>query len=108
MSSIAEVTPTEVQARRSRGETFTLLDVREPWELELCAVAWATAIPMNEVPDRLAELDPGTPLVVMCHHGGRSLRVAQFLAQRGYQQVANLTGGIHAWREQIDPSMRPY
>ncbi|MEZ5459522.1 MAG: rhodanese-like domain-containing protein [Steroidobacteraceae bacterium] len=106
--SIPETTPSEVHARRSRGEPFVLLDVREPWELELCAVDWAKAIPMNDVPDRLAELDPGTPLVVMCHHGGRSLRVAQFLAQRGYRQVANLTGGIDAWREQIDPSMRPY
>jgi rhodanese-related sulfurtransferase len=106
--NITEQSPTEVAARRQRGEVFTLLDVREPWELEICAVAGAVAIPMNAVPDRLAELDPATPIVVMCHHGGRSLRVAHFLAQRGYQQVANLTGGIDAWREQIEPSMRPY
>ena len=106
--SVTEQSPIEVAARRERGEAFTLLDVREPWELELCAVAGAVAIQMNQVPDRLAELDPALPVVVMCHHGGRSLRVAHFLAQRGYQQVANLTGGIDAWREQIDPSMRPY
>jgi rhodanese-related sulfurtransferase len=106
--SVVELPPAEVAARHARGEVFTLLDVREPWELELCSVHWAKAIPMNEVPDRLGELDPATPVVVMCHHGGRSLRVAQFLAQRGYQQVANLTGGIHEWREQIEPSMRPY
>lgn len=105
---VAELPPTEVAARHARGEVVTLLDVREPWELELCSVHWAKAIPMNEVPDRLGELDPATPLVVMCHHGGRSLRVAHFLAQRGYQQVANLTGGIDAWREQVEPSMRAY
>jgi rhodanese-related sulfurtransferase len=105
---VAELGPAEVQARRQRGEIFTLLDVREPWELELCSIAWATAMPMNEVPARLSELDPATPVVVMCHHGGRSLRVAHFLAQRGHRQVANLTGGIDAWREQIEPSMRPY
>lgn len=105
---VTELDPVEVVARRERGEAFTLLDVREPWELEICAVAGAVAIPMNQVPDRLAELDPASPVVVMCHHGGRSLRVAHFLAQRGFQQVANLTGGIDAWREQIEPSMRPY
>jgi rhodanese-related sulfurtransferase len=63
---------------------------------------------MNEVPDRLAELDPGQPLVVMCRSGGRSLRVAQYLEQRGFARVSNLTGGILAWGERIDPSLRPY
>jgi rhodanese-related sulfurtransferase len=106
--TIPEVTPAEIDDRRRAGGSITLLDVREPWELEICAVAWAKAMPMSEVPQRLGELDPGTEIVVMCHHGGRSLRVAHFLAQQGFDRVANLAGGIHAWREQVDPSMAAY
>lgn len=106
--AVEDIEPTAVAARRQAGERFTLVDVREPWELEICAVDGALAIPMGEIPDRLAEIDRSAPVVVMCHHGGRSLRVAHFLAQQGFDRVANLTGGIHAWREQIDPAMRPY
>lgn len=106
--AVTEIEPSDVAARHSAGERFTLLDVREPWELELCRVDFAVAIPMGEIPQRLAEIDRSAPVVVMCHHGGRSLRVAHFLAQQGFDRVANLTGGIDAWREQIEPSMRPY
>jgi rhodanese-related sulfurtransferase len=105
---VSEISPSDVAARRQAGERFTLIDVREPWELDLCRVDFATPIPMGEIPDRLAEIDRTAPVVVMCHHGGRSLRVAHFLAQQGFDRVANLTGGIDAWREQIEPSMRPY
>jgi rhodanese-related sulfurtransferase len=106
--SIDEISPQELQAQIAGGADVVILDVREPWELALCAVAGAIAIPMNEVPQRLAELDRNRRIAVMCHHGARSLRVAHFLAQQGFPAVSNLSGGIDAWREQIDPSMRPY
>ncbi len=105
---IAEITPQELQSQLNGGTDVLILDVREPWELELCSVPGALAIPMNEIPQRLGELDRSRPIAVMCHHGGRSLRVAHFLVQQGFPSVSNLSGGIDAWREQIDPSMRPY
>ena len=85
-----------------------VLDVREPWELQRCALPQATHIPMREIPGRLAELDPDTEIVVMCHHGVRSQQVAYFLASRGYQKVFNLSGGIDAWAREVDPSMATY
>lgn len=106
--AIPEVTPAEIHRRQRAGASVTLLDVREPWELEICAVAGAKTIPMGEVPTRLDELDRHAEIVVMCHHGGRSLRVAQYLSQQGFPRVANLAGGIHAWREQVDPAMAAY
>lgn len=106
--TIAEVTPVEVHRRQCAGAPLMLLDVREPWELAICAVAGAKAIPMGELPARLDELDRDAEIVVMCHHGGRSLRVAQYLSQQGFRRVANLAGGIDAWREQVDPALAAY
>jgi rhodanese-related sulfurtransferase len=89
-----------------------LLDVREPWELKTASVAPAdadlVAIPMNEIPGRLAELPQDRPIAVLCHHGGRSQRVALFLAQQGYSDVANIAGGIDAWSRERDPGIPRY
>ena len=65
-------------------------------------------MPMREVPQRFADLDPGQPVVCFCHHGARSAHVAMFLARQGYGDVYNLTGGIDAWARQIDPAMATY
>ncbi|GAA4334195.1 rhodanese-like domain-containing protein [Variovorax defluvii] len=89
-----------------------LLDVREPWELQTASVApqgfALVAIPMNEIPARLAELDPARRIACMCHHGARSQRVALFLEQNGFAEVANVAGGIDAWSVQHDPSVPRY
>jgi rhodanese-related sulfurtransferase len=85
-----------------------LLDVREPWEFETCRIAGARLIPMNTIPARHAELAADAPIVCICHHGGRSMQVAAFLEQKGFTQVTNLTGGVHAWAQQVDPSMPTY
>ncbi|GAD22528.1 rhodanese-like domain-containing protein [Acidovorax sp. MR-S7] len=89
-----------------------LLDVREPWERQTASVApqgfELVAIPMGEIPGRLDELDPARPIACLCHHGMRSLRVAGFLAQQGFEQVANITGGIDAWSHECDPSVPRY
>ncbi len=85
-----------------------LLDVREPWEFDLCHLEGAQHIPMHLVPARCQELDPGQEIVVICHHGARSMQVAMFLENRGFAAVHNLTGGVDAWATDVDPSMRRY
>ncbi|MDB5824741.1 MAG: sulfurtransferase [Herminiimonas sp.] len=85
-----------------------LLDVREPWEFETCHLEGARLMPMNTVPARQQELDPEQPVVCICHHGARSMQVAAFLERQGFQNVTNLTGGIHAWALQVDSSMPTY
>jgi rhodanese-related sulfurtransferase len=111
MPAVPELTPTEFCERwpeATRSPQVTLLDVREQDELELAAVDGALHIPMREVPARLAELDHNAPLVVMCHSGGRSRRVAEYLSSNGFQQVFNLRGGIDAWSTEIDPQVPRY
>lgn len=105
---VREISPAEVVARRERGEAFVLLDVREAHELAIASVPGILHIPMGQVPDRLAELDPAQEVVVMCRSGGRSLQVARFLEARGFGNVANLTGGILAWGRDVDPSLQAY
>jgi rhodanese-related sulfurtransferase len=85
-----------------------LLDVREPWEFAACHIEGAVPIPMNSIPERLQELDEEDPIVCICHHGARSLSVAAFLERNGFNQVINLTGGVHAWALQVDPAMPTY
>jgi rhodanese-related sulfurtransferase len=111
MPPVPELTPTEFCARwpaAARASEVTLLDVREHVELELAAVNGAMHIPMRDVPARLAELDRDAPLVVMCHSGGRSRRVAEYLSSNGFQKVFNLRGGIDAWSTEIDPQVPRY
>ena len=92
--------------------TPLLLDVREPWELQTASVREdgfeLLCIPMREVPERLAGLDPARPIACLCHHGMRSLQVANYLAQNGFTDVVNLQGGINAWSQEIDPSVPCY
>ncbi|MDM0040782.1 rhodanese-like domain-containing protein [Variovorax sp. J22G21] len=89
-----------------------LLDVREPWERQTASVTPAgftlLAIPMNEVPARLAELDAGQRVACLCHHGARSQRVAMFLNQNGFDALANVAGGIDAWSMLHDPAVPRY
>ena len=85
-----------------------LLDVREPFEVATCAVAGSRPIPMRQIPENLPNLPKDQPILVMCHHGGRSLRVTQFLRAHGFTQVSNVAGGIDAWAEQIDPTLARY
>ncbi len=85
-----------------------LLDVREAWEFELCALPGAQWLPMREVPARIAELDPARETVVVCHHGGRSLQVALFLERNGFAAIHNLQGGVDVWAQEVDPALRRY
>ena len=85
-----------------------LLDVRENWEFETCRIDGSTQIAMNTIPARIEELDDEAEIVCICHHGARSMQVAAFLERHGFEKVTNLTGGIHAWAVQVDPSMPTY
>jgi adenylyltransferase/sulfurtransferase len=105
---VREITPEELQSMLAAAGPPLVLDVREGWELEISRLAGTLDIPMNEIPGRLDEIDRARTVVVMCRSGGRSRNVAQFLVRQGYSPVANLTGGILAWGERIDPSLRPY
>ena len=105
---VQEVAPEALQAEIEAGRAPVMLDVRESWELEISKLLGVVHIPMEQVPERLGELDPSRPITVICRSGGRSLQVARFLEQRGFARVSNLTGGILAWGERIDPSLRPY
>jgi rhodanese-related sulfurtransferase len=85
-----------------------LLDVRESWELQTCRIPEAIHVPMRQIPARLNELDTEADTVVICHHGVRSMRVAQFLEQQNFTRVYNLTGGVDAWARTVDPAMPTY
>lgn len=85
-----------------------LLDVREPWEFDTCRIDNAQLMSMNSVPSRHPELDQDQTIVCICHHGARSMQVAAFLERQGFSDVTNLTGGIHAWAQQVDANMPTY
>jgi rhodanese-related sulfurtransferase len=106
---VAEITPRDFLARRERGDALLLVDVREDWEIKLAPVPSAVLhMPMGNIPERLAELDAKAEVVIICRSGGRSLQVARFLEQHGFERVANLTGGILAWSRDIDPGIPAY
>ncbi|WP_028453573.1 rhodanese-like domain-containing protein [Chitinilyticum aquatile] len=85
-----------------------LLDVREGWEVQHCALPGITHIAMGEIPARQQELDPDAPTVVICHHGVRSYQVAMFLERSGFETVINLTGGVAAWADEVDQAFPRY
>ncbi|THF61932.1 sulfurtransferase [Pseudothauera nasutitermitis] len=105
-----EMTPAELAARLADppGERPLLLDVREPWEFQYCHIDGSLPLPMSVLPARIAELDPARETVVICHHGMRSAQVCRFLEHQGFARVINLSGGVAAWAERIDPRMPQY
>ena len=92
------------------GKSFLFLDCREADEHLTCHIDGTTLIPMSEISQRVSELEPyrETPIVVHCHHGGRSLRVTNWLRQQGFSAVTNMAGGIDDWSQQIDPAVPRY
>lgn len=105
-----QITPHQLSAwlsDKSRPAPL-LLDVRELWEFQVCRLADARHVPMNEIPSRITEMDKAAETVVVCHHGGRSQQIAMYLARSGFNRIFNLQGGVDAWARQIDPSMPVY
>jgi rhodanese-related sulfurtransferase len=106
---IKDMTPREFLELRAGGRELTLLDVREDWETKLAPVPTDIVhIPMGQIADRVAELDPSLETVVICRSGGRSLEVARFLSGQGFASVYNLSGGILAWSRDLDPRIPQY
>lgn len=104
------ITPTELSKylSDSNQEKPLLLDVREPWEFEICHIEGSQLIPMNSIPEKFSELETEKPIICICHHGMRSWQVASFLESKGFTQVINLTGGVEAWAREVDKSMQTY
>jgi len=103
-----QLRPTELVMHLQAGRTPVLLDVREPWEWNVCRVPGAILIPMRDLPARVAELDKDAETVVICHHGVRSYHAARYLETAGFGDVINLSGGVAAWADEVDPAMPRY
>jgi rhodanese-related sulfurtransferase len=104
-----EISPEAFVKLRESGESPILLDVRERWEYETARLPESVLMPMGDVPSRAhAELDPDSHIVVVCHHGQRSLSVAMWLRNQGFDFAQSLAGGIDAWSRTIDPSIPRY
>ena len=103
-----EISAPEAVILRNNNKDTVFLDVREHSELAICRIEGALHIPMGEVPERHKALPRDAPLVVLCHHGMRSLNVVQYLETKGFQNAINLAGGIHAWAVDVDLEMKQY
>lgn len=114
-NSPSDDTPIEIDVQSVKSlldskSDFLLIDCREVAEHQHCRIEGSQLIPMNETPDRLAEIEAhsGKPIVVHCHHGGRSLQVVNWLRANGFPNAQNMTGGIEAWSNEIDPAVPRY
>jgi adenylyltransferase/sulfurtransferase len=104
-----EISVTEAKSLRdTRPDATVVIDVREPYELEICRIDGAQHIPMRQIPEHLPALPRDKHLLILCHAGGRSYRVTQFLRAQGLNSVSNIAGGIDAWAETVEPGMRRY
>ena len=104
-----QFTPTQLRERLEQdGEQPLLLDVRESWEFNLCAIENSQLIPMGEIVTQLDSLDPEKETVVICHHGIRSRSVAMLMERHGFNDVINLDGGVEAWSREVDLDMPTY
>ena len=108
MPGVATVTVQELGQMLAQNTPPLLLDVRELEEWQFCRIEGACHLPMSQIQHRVGELEPTQETVVYCHHGVRSLMVAEFLIGKGFSRVASLTGGIEAWSVFVDPSVPRY
>ncbi|HEY0790077.1 MAG TPA: molybdopterin-synthase adenylyltransferase MoeB [Chthoniobacterales bacterium] len=98
----------ELQVRMERKEPFVLVDVREPYEYDICRIQGSRLIPLGELPARLSELDSADEIVLQCKSGARSARALHILQEAGFKKLHNLEGGILAWADQVDSSVPKY
>ena len=104
----AVIEATEVKQKLDRGDNFALIDVREPHEYQIARIPGARLIPLGELPKHLGELDPNAEYVMHCKTGGRSQKAVDLLKQNGFKNVRNMTGGITAWSDKVDPAVPKY
>lgn len=103
-----EISVQELKQRLDRGDKVFILDVRNPPEYQICKLAGSTLLPLPDLPMRVKELDPEQEMIVHCKSGMRSAKAIAFLKEQGFTRLRNLTGGIMAWAQQIDPTMPTY
>ena len=108
MVNIKAIDVKHLKSKLDNNEEFTLIDVRESQELEICKINQAIHIPMSNIPICLDEINFEQPVVIMCKSGGRSAQVCHFLNEQGYLDVYNLSGGIIAWALEIDSTIATY
>ena len=105
--SVPEIQVEELKQRLDRGENLFLLDVRDEYEYEISNIG-GHLIPLPELPRRLNELDVNQEIVALCKMGPRGVRAVEFLRDKGFERVSNLSGGIHAWSDRVDRKVRKY
>ncbi len=103
-----QIEPREFKQRLDRGDEFLLVDVREPWEHELCRIEGAKLIPLGAIPARLALFEQAEHVVLYCHHGMRSLDAVAWLRAQGIEGARSLSGGVDRWATEIDPRIPRY
>jgi adenylyltransferase/sulfurtransferase len=106
--AFVEITPRDLQARLERGEQLQLIDVRERFEWDVARLPGARLVPFGTLPEALETLDRDRAVIVYCKAGTRGRVAASYLADAGFQRVANLAGGIARWSQEVDPTLRPY
>ena len=104
---IDDLIPKEFKNYLAENEV-DLVDVREKWEIDICKITGAINNPMSQIAETFIELNPDHSLAIYCHHGMRSMQVANFLLSKGFQSIVNLQGGIDAWSREIDTSQERY
>ena len=106
---IAAISPVELAARLAAGDQLHLIDVRDPMEFDYCHLPGSTLVPLDELPQRTADVPAAGPVVLVCHHGVRSAQALAYLQQRhGHDNLLNLRGGIDAWSLEVDPTVPRY
>lgn len=105
---VKQLSAIELNDKIQQGEDLFLMDVREPHEFQYAHIPNSVLIPLNQIPERLHEVNSQQEVVVICHHGIRSQQAANYLVQSGYNNIANLIGGIDAWSCCCDSSVRRY
>ncbi len=103
-----EITPAELKARLNSGEKLVLVDVREPWEHEICRIEGARLVPLGTLAASLNTLPDGDEVICYCHHGMRSLDAAAWLRFQGFEKAKSLAGGIERWSLEVDPNVPRY
>lgn len=108
--ALPEISAAEARQRLAAPNPPRLIDVREPNEFEFAHIAGAELLPLSQWPAIAEEklTDPGEPILVLCHHGMRSARAGEFLLRNGFTDVTNIAGGIDAWSQAVDPTVRRY
>jgi rhodanese-related sulfurtransferase len=103
-----QISPKAVSERIARGDKLLLVDVREPWEYDLCRIPGAKLIPLGTLPATVNALLDADDVICYCHHGMRSLDAAVWLRQQGVESAKSMTGGIEQWSAEIDPNVPRY